>query len=209
MEQTVKDRLAKVYELVNHGATEGEKQAAKKALDRIIAKYNIDAEQLKSIHLKTYKFSYSTLNDLHLFAAIIRVFVNEALLMLKGDYHYSEKTGRYSRHKVISVELTYLQYVKVECSYEYFRRHMKQQWNKVVLPLINKCRTQKGKANRRRELQFHFISRYLINSNLYLEKDLVDVPLKTNKSKEVAAIMREIEGGEYSTQVHTSHLLTN
>jgi len=36
MEQSIKDKIAKIYELVKRGSTDGEKTAAKLALDKLM-----------------------------------------------------------------------------------------------------------------------------------------------------------------------------
>ena len=54
MEQSIKEKITKIYELVNHGATEGERAAAKKALDRMMSKYSLDLNELDTIKEKEY-----------------------------------------------------------------------------------------------------------------------------------------------------------
>lgn len=41
MNQELKNKIAKIYELVNRGATDGERQAAKNQLDKLMKKYNL------------------------------------------------------------------------------------------------------------------------------------------------------------------------
>jgi hypothetical protein len=46
MTNEIRAKIAKVYELVNNGATEGERAAAKAAMDRFIDKYKLTPDQL-------------------------------------------------------------------------------------------------------------------------------------------------------------------
>ena len=46
-----KDKIAKIYELVKRGATEGEKQAAELALNKLLKKYNLTDEFLETKRL--------------------------------------------------------------------------------------------------------------------------------------------------------------
>ena len=60
MTNETKDKIAKIYELVKRGATEGEKQAAEIALNKLLKKFNLTDEFLETINLREYEFKYAT-----------------------------------------------------------------------------------------------------------------------------------------------------
>ena len=159
MDENVKDKLAKVYALVNSGATEGERVAARKALDRILWTYNISNAELSSLDKKNYYFKYTTELEKSLLTRLMYFFdIKEQGWIRTWD---SEKRVRV---KELYIALTHLEWVTVESSYEYFRRHIKKEWNRVVVPEINKCRKANTKANRRKELEPIFFEKYIISS---------------------------------------------
>ena len=99
MTQEIKDKLAKVYELVNRGATEGERAAAKQALDKLMKKYNLSDEALTSIHLTKYQFKYSSNIE---FRILVQIF------KMHTTYVHSHITRGV---KCLYNQLTYLDYV--------------------------------------------------------------------------------------------------
>jgi hypothetical protein len=99
--------------------------------------------------------------------------------------------------KRVKCRLKYEDWITVEASYEYFRRHMEVQWRKVRNP---KLRRKKSKAM----LENMFMERYLVKSNLVNPKNLVprDPNQKvTRKEVETYLAVREVEGGKYNKQV--------
>lgn len=74
MNNVIKDKISKVLELTNRGV-EGEKEAAKIALERLMKKYNVSDEELEKIHLKRYVFKYKTQLDINLFVQLISFFL--------------------------------------------------------------------------------------------------------------------------------------
>lgn len=199
MTQDQKDKIAKVYELVNRGEM-GEKEAAKKALDKLLKKYNLSEEILKEIHISKYTFTYSNMMEIQLLEQLHAYFLPDK--DLKG---YLSNLNR--RAMVISLE--YMDYVVLETAYEYFRRHMNAQFKKICLPEINKCRKAKTKNKRRSELQKLFIGRYIIVSKIYLPDQVQNVDLSKVSDKERIdrLRMKQVEGGEYNQQVTTGLLL--
>ena len=148
MTDEIKNKIAKVYELVKRGE-QGERQAAEKALDRLLKKYNLSAGEVAKIHLKMYKFKYTSDLDKMLLCQLLTYF-------FEGKYKkYTLYTGDV---REIGIEMEYLDYVQVECTYEYFKRHMNQQWREFALPLVKKKRTTKTKNKRRKELQDVFLA---------------------------------------------------
>lgn len=196
MNEEIKNKLSKIYELVNRGATEGERIAAKKALDRIIDRHKITAADLDNISLKTYSFKYTTSLELLLLQQIIAV-------MIDGI----NRTRRKPWIKTIVSDLNYEEWVTVECAYEYFRKHMKKEWNRLCMPEIKKARTTKTRNQRRKYLQSLFISQYILKSNLYLPKQKTVVEVKSKKEALDRAKMSSVEGGKYNRQIITNNLL--
>jgi hypothetical protein len=189
MEETIKDKLEKVYRLVNSGATEGERIAAKKALDRLMERYNLDEKVLNELHLKEYVFKYATLLELKLLERIMVMMVPDA----------TANSGRLAK-RVVS-NLRYVDWITIECAYEYFRRHMGAQWRKVVAPELEKCRKKKALVKRRVQLNKIFFSRYIIASRLYKEDELTDVKSESQRASMDRLRMMAVEGGSYNKQV--------
>jgi hypothetical protein len=187
------DKISKVYELANKGATDGEKEAAKRALDRLMKKYNLTEEYIKNMHLKFYNFSYSTNLDLALFNQLVEYFFRDK------DYSgYKSTTG--GKHIVFKLE--YLDYIQLDCAYAYFRTHMGKQFKKHCHPILSKCRTNRTKTKRRAELQSEFFSKYVMASKLYHEDQLVERKLSQRDQKN-RQLIGTVEGGQYNQQVTT------
>ncbi len=194
MTDEIKIKIAKVYELVRRGE-QGEQQAAEKALQRLLGKYNLSEEEVAKFHLKEYVFKYVSDLDKRLFRQLFEYF-------FKDKYNGKLYICTW-RVKEISVEMEYLDYIQIECSYEYFKRHMNQQWRKFALPLIKQCRTLKSKNKRRQELQNAFFSRYIIKSGIYHQYQVRDVYLTNRREMENLMLFSDIEGGMLKGQVTT------
>lgn len=197
MNEILREKLAKVYALVNRGATEGERIAAKKALDRLIDKHGVNESELQSIELKEYHFTYTSNNELTLLIQIVKTFEKAAFPRLtRGS-------------KKAYADLTHLEFITIDSAYEYFRRHMKKEWNRLYAGELKKCRNQKTKAKRRKVLQDLFISRYIILSKLHEEKDIEVI--KNNSSKEMKdrMLLLDMEGGQFNRQLTQGLLLNN
>lgn len=193
MTDEIKDKIAKVYELVKRGE-QGEQQAAEKALDRLSKKYNLSAEEVAKIHLKMYKFKYTSDLDKMLLCQLLTYF-------FEGKYKkYTLYTGDV---REIGIEMEYLDYVQIECAYEYFKRHMNQQWREFALPLVKKKRTTKTKNKRRKELQDVFFSKYILSSKIYLTRQVGDGSNYTQKELEDLYALSGVQGGKFNQQVGT------
>lgn len=199
MNQDIRSKIAKVYELVNKGV-DGEKEAAKTALDRLLKKHNLSEKEVQHITKKTYIFKYATQLDILLFQQLLYYFVADNYCNLyKSSY----------RRKILTIDLEYLDYVTMICSYEYYRNHMRLQYNKTVLPQIKRCRTAKTKRLRREELIPVFFSKYILKSGIYKNNQ---VSKRTEKytQKELANLLaiQGIEGGRYKQQISNGLYLT-
>ena len=191
-----KDKITKIYELVKRGATEGEKQAAEIALNKLLKKFNLTDEFLATIHLREYEFKYATQLDLDLFQQLHLYFFKER------KFEASKSTlGR----KSIFINFEYIDWVLFSTAYEYFKRHMNLEFKKFCVPLIKKCRTNKTKNARRVELQKVFFSQYVIKSKIYHEHQIekIDTSKLTDKQYNDRQRLESIEGGVYNTQVTT------
>lgn len=192
----LKSRLAKVYELVKRGGTEGEKAAAKNALDRMLEKYNLSGMDMDSLDKGVYRFKYASDLDHWLVLRIVTMFVSDPSVI--------DSARRSTRGvKEIVLQLTYLDFITVSASYGYFKRHMKAQWDKTCAPELARCRKIKTRNARRKELQHHFFNAYLIASKLYKDGELTSVPMSdmAEKKRRDRLKMREVEGGQYKKQV--------
>ena len=199
MKQEVKDKIAKVYELVNKGV-QGEKEAAKKALDRLMKKYNLTEIDIKTIHLKEYGFKYSNKMELKLLIQLHKYFLPE-----KKVSAFRDTWGK----KELVLKLEYIDFITMEMAYEYFRRHMNSQFKSICLPEINRCRKLKTKNKRRQELQDLFFSQYVLKSKIYNPDQLKKVDLSKLSDKEYHDRMKleKVKGGIFHNQVTTGLFL--
>lgn len=202
MDDRLKDKLAKVLALVNKGATEGEKKAAEKALQRMIDKYNINPEELGRLTIKRYRFKYTTDMETILLMRLVRfVLENEQACHSARKHTFGVKE--------VSFDLEYFDYVTLSASYEYFRRHMKAEWNKHCALLVKRCRTTKTRNKKREELQEVFMSKYFISSNLYGQSEVseIDMSKVSSREREYRSRMAGVQGGKYNRQLNNGLLL--
>jgi hypothetical protein len=195
MDEKVRSKIAKVYELVNRGEN-GEKVAADAALNRLMKKYNLDEEYIKNINKQDYRFKYSSNMELWLFSQLKEYFFTDKEIELFRD--------TYGARDIVA-KLEYLDFVMLSSAYEYFRRHMKAQFNKICVPKINRCRTAKTRKKRREELQNLFFSRYIIASKIYRSDQVRKIDTSKLSEKELRDRMAldGIKGGDFKTQVST------
>jgi hypothetical protein len=200
MNQELKNRIAKIYELVNRGATDGERAAAKNQLDKLLKKYNLSEEAISNIHLSYYGFMYSSNIEYSLLIQLFRLYTPPTTTNSLGK-----------RGKCLYKQLTYTDYVLVDCMYQYFKRHAKAQWNKRCAIEIAKCRKAKTKSALRNKLQEWFIPEYLYQSKLYVEGDFKEVDTSSLSAKQIEYLKKvgKVEGGKYNTQLHTHLQLEN
>ncbi len=187
----VKEKLAKVYELVKRGE-KGETKAAKAALSDV----NLD-----SVLRKEYNFKYKTKLDQWLFVQLVDYFF---------ENKYKGQIYKYTYHcKELSLSMEYLDYVTLECAYEYFRRHMAGEWKKVSAKELARKRTARTKNKRRKELQEVFFNIYVQKSGIYHAKNLKKAEISKMSLEEFCDVlkMRSIEGGKYHKQVNNGLIL--
>lgn len=196
MNLTTKEKIAKIYELVKRGSTEGEKVAAEIALNKLLKKHDLSEEYLLTIHLHEYEFKYATRLDLELFIQLHKFFFKDT------DFKAIKSTFGQKR---IFINLEYVDWVLLSTAYEYFKRHMNAQFKKFCVPLVKKCRSNKTRNNRRKELQDEFFSRYVIKSKIYHPEQVVNIDYSSLSEKAKADKQRidNIEGGKYHTQINT------
>ena len=192
----VKEKITKVYELVKRGVA-GERQSAEKMLKKLLEKYNISEAELNSIDEKNYYFKYASNLD-------------EWLLIQLIEYFFKEKNYKIYRIKdsgvkEIAIQMPYLDWVTLDSAYGYFKPHLNQQWRKHGLPVVNRCRTTKTKNKRREEMQETFFSLYIIRSGIYRPEQKNSKSLKSLTEEEIKRLtmLYGVEGGKYNQQVTT------
>jgi hypothetical protein len=199
----LKEKLAKIYALVNKGATEGERQAAKHQLDKIIAKYGIGEDMLADLHLKTYYFKYKTMVEKLLIMRLLNFFVpNDSKTIYYRTWNGTKAV------KEVCYSLTYTDFVTIECSYEYFRRHMNVQYKKLVSPQLVKFRKAKTRNARREVLDDLFFQKYIIASGLVDQSELTTAEVN-DKNIGDYLLMSGVEGGQYNKQMGRGLLIEN
>lgn len=195
MTQESKDKIAKVYELVKRGV-DGEKDAAKLALDRLMKKYDLDDSALEKITFKQYVFKYVSDIEVRLLCQLYEYFISR-------DMPDAHKNTWHAKEIVISLQ--YLDYVVLSSSYEYFRRHMKTEYNRLVLPRLKRCRKVKTRNALRKSLSDIFFSNYILASKIYIEDQIKALDMEKMSQAEMKRRVQlmGVNGGEYNTQVTT------
>ena len=205
MNEELKQKMAKILELMTRGATEGEKAAAQKAFELFASKHNISKEQLDNLDKTKYIFKYKSVLEQWLFVRLNKILLGQLDTERVRIRHWNNAKSV----KEITALYTYEEWVTIECSYEYFRRHMNAQWRKISKPLLAKKRKAKTKNAYRLQLQDEFASKYFIASNLVKPEELVQVDMSTLSEAEINAkmAMKDVEGGNYNKQVVGGNLL--
>ena len=193
MNDKVKEKIAKVYELVKRGIA-GEQQSAEKMLKKLLEKYNIPEAELDSIGEKEYYFKYASNLDEWLLIQLIKYFFKEK--------NYKLYRIKDSGVKEISIQMSYLDWVTLDSAYGYFKPHLNQQWRKHGLPVVNRCRTTKTKNKRREEMQETFFKLYVARSGIYRPEQITSNPLSEEEKKQFN-MLYGVEGGKYNQQVTT------
>ena len=196
MNDKVKEKITKVYELVKRGIA-GEQQSAEKMLKKLLEKYNISEDELNSIDEKEYYFKYASNLDEWLLIQLIEYFFKEKKYKL---YRIKD-----SGVKEIAIQMPYLDWVTLDSAYGYFKPHLNQQWRKHGLPIVNRCRTTKTKNKRREEMQQTFFNLYIIRSGIYRPEQKNSNSLKSLTEEEIKRLtmLYGVEGGKYNQQVTT------
>ena len=193
MNDKIKEKITKVYELVKRGVA-GEQQSAEKTLKKLLEKYNISEAELNSIDEKKYYFKYASNLD-------------EWLLIQLIEYFFKEKEYKLYRVKnrgvkEITIQMPYLDWVTLDSAYGYFKLHLNQQWRKHGLPVVNRCRTTKTKNKRREEMQETFFKLYVARSGIYRPEQKISKSLTEEEIKRLT-MLYGVEGGKYNQQVTT------
>lgn len=204
MNTTLNEKIRKVYELVQRGATDGEKQAAQRALDKLLKKYNLELNHIASVPKQMYWFKYSREIDRLLFARLIRHFVCGDKEKLKL---FMSATNNAKRINALGCELVYEDWVTVSCAYEYFRKHMHLQWKILVQPTLDRCRKPKTRKLKSQAFIEPFANRYFIKSGLYKQDELEQVTLSA-KRLEQELQLTGMEGGRFNRQLSNGLLLS-
>ena len=193
MNDKIKEKITKVYELVKRGIA-GEQQSAEKMLNKLLEKYNISEDELNSIDEKKYYFKYASNLD-------------EWLLIQLIEYFFKEKNYKLYRIKncgvkEIAIQMPYLDWVTLDSAYGYFKAHLNQQWRKHGLPVVNLCLTTKTKNKLRIEMQDSFFKLYVVRSGIYRPEQITSAPLSEEQIKQLT-MLYGVEGGKYNQQVTT------
>lgn len=190
--------LKKLKHMAERGSEEGERKAAHQAMTRIIEKYGLDIEVEDITEEQQYRFKYSSKLENMLLARLLSLFTER-----KTDDAFLDTHGV----REIVIKLNREEYIKLEASYQYFRAHMRTQWNKVCMPLIKKKRKPKTKAKLRNELYIPFFTRYIIASKLDKGLEFETREIQSQDEAKQVALMNGVKGGTYNTQLSNGLLL--
>lgn len=207
----VLDKLTKINELINRGATNGEKSAAKAAFAKLIEKYNISDEELKTFLPSDYVFKFSNRAEetllYHISAYVLDIWTKQLKLGWNGV-----------QRNVTIKNLTKLQFIEITAMYEYFRRHMKSEYKKVVSDAVSEAKRLEWSGYRigpkqkpirvskeRWKAQTLFISKYLKISGIARW----DPASETTSISSITdtSLLNTIEGGQYFQQINTDSRL--
>lgn len=202
MTDELKAKIAKIYELVNRGATEGERAAAKHQLDKIMAKYNLNDSHLNDLTRNRYFLKYKTLLERLLIVTLVKYFMPGVY----GLFQYRNWDGQKAVKELI-LDMEYIDFVTIECSYEYFRRHMGKEWKRLVAPELANFRKVRTRNARRKVLDDLFFQKYVIASKLIVEDHIKEVAIDDPKELADHKLLDGIEGGQYNKQVSRGLLL--
>ncbi|WP_312083589.1 hypothetical protein [Epilithonimonas hominis] len=198
IDDKIRDRIEKIQALVTRGV-DGEQVAAKTQLDKLLKKYNINPAEVDEITKKQYFFKYATELDKQLFLQLMHFFFKDHQVEL-----YLHTYGK----KEISAKLEYLDYITISCSYEYFKRHMSQEWKKFSADSLKRKRTTKTKNALRADLQGIFYSKYIEASKIYhpeqMKKKLPEEMTATEL--EYYHRLQQVQGGQYHSQLEKETL---
>ncbi|WP_294203104.1 hypothetical protein [uncultured Chryseobacterium sp.] len=198
IDDKIKERIAKIKELATRGV-DGEKEAANLALERILKKYNVNPAEVDHITKKRYSFKYSSKLDFELFCQLLHYFFRgEEFDLERHTYGTREISGRFN----------YLDYVTISCTYEYFKRHMRKEWDKFAKASIKRKRKAKTKNQIREDLQGIFFSQYIMRSRIVHEDQIHERDLSEISQTEMDHMgkIADIEGGSYHIQVEKETL---
>lgn len=186
----IRAKLAKIAELAERGATEGERQAARAAMERVMKAAGIDPEKMGDPRKKHYRFSYAYERESILLQAVRAFHLSDEgkkCELYRGDY----------RKREIMMMLRYEDYITLHCAYEYFRAHMKAQHKKHIEPHFSRLtKAQRQTAN------MNFVVNYLRKSQM-LDASRVVESKATKAEQEAIRLSQNIEGGKYRTQLTT------
>lgn len=206
MTDQLRDKIAKVYELVNRGATEGERAAAKHQLDKILSKYNLDDSVLNDIGKKRFYLKYKTLMERRLIVVLVKYFMPGQ----HEKFTYRNWDGENAvAVKELILNMAYTDFVTIECSYEYFRRHMGKEWRRLVAPQLVKFRKARTRNERRIPLDDLFFQKYIIASKLVGDDQIEIAQVDDPKELEDHQLLSGVEGGEYNIQLNRGLLIEN
>lgn len=201
IDNKIKERISKIQELANRGI-DGEKQAANIALDKLLKKYNINPSQVDEITKKQYFFKYSNELDMRLFVQLLHYF-------FKGvDFTIYKHTYK---KREMSLRLNYLDNITISCSYEYFKRHMSQEWRKFSADEIRKKRKAKTKNKLRADLQEVFFTEYVVKSGICHPEQVKELSVSEMSAAQLEYYnkLQQIQGGKYHSQIDRETLRLN
>lgn len=197
--QQLVDKLQKIQALIDNGIN-GEKDAAKIAFDRLIAKYNLSSDDLLDVNLCEQVFSYYYELEINLFKFIYKMIVGISIKESNAEIYRVDKRS-------FKVKMTKLDAIACFAAYEYFRHHFAKQL-KPLLKAFNANKLKAGdkaaRRNARKIIKDNFYINYVISSGLANQNDFgADKSQRMPPSFVVDLANTEPEPGKYNTQLST------
>jgi len=187
----LREKLRRIAALAERGDTEGEREAARRAMDRVLKAAGIDPRKMGDPRKKVYRFKYGYERELCLLTSI------KAFLASDEGRGADMYRGQY-RKREIAMLLTYEDYITIHCAYEYFRRHMKAQHREHIEPHLHRL------DKRHREIaNNNFTVEYLNKSGLLDWKKVKQTKTRNGAETDAIRLSEQVEGGKYHRQMHT------
>ncbi|WP_020403764.1 hypothetical protein [Gracilimonas tropica] len=206
----IQKRFASLIRLAERGATEGEKAAARKAMERLQMKYDFDSLNLDELLRSEYCFTWTSNIEIKLFIVLCKYFLNrEDFIVEKRNWR--EENGELYEARELAIKLDQMEYITIECAYEYFRRHMNSEWKRLIIPKLNRCRKARTRKAKKETLEPLFFEQYIIRSQLVNPEHLTELDPEEMSQQEIEnrAAMTGMQGGAFNRQVGTGLYLNS
>lgn len=198
----IRKRFAALIRLAERGATEGEKAAARKAMERLQMKYDFDSLNLDELLRSEHCFTWTSNLEVRLFVSICRYFLDREDFMVEKR-NWRKEDGKYYEAREMAVKLDQFEFITIECAYEYFRQHMNAEWKRLIIPELNRCRKAKTRKAKKERLEPVFFEQYIIRSKLIDDKHIKELNPQDLSREEIETrkAITGMRGGEFKRQV--------
>lgn len=193
LSETIKSKLVKIQALMDRGSTDGERQAATEAFNKLVEKYDLSDDDMLHFSKIEISFRYFLRQEIDMLFFILRKFSENEYIPI----------SKYTKTKNLTVSMTKLDAIVCHSAYEYFRRHYRKQLKEVneVYKLNKHTLGKSERSSAKKNIKNRFFVQYLKASNLITDDDTKQY--KTSISDvEQQAMLIEVEGGIFNKQLN-------